>query len=60
MMQHPVDAQFIPFLMELLALVARSLNPELSDRAVSVFAGNFIIQIIRAQPDDEPEALNPE
>ena len=59
MTQGPQDARFIPFLMELLALIARWLNPDLSDRAVSVFAGDFILTITRAAPDEAEPSPSP-
>ena len=54
MTQGPQDTRFIPFLMELLSLVARWLNPELSDRVVAVFAGDFILNVTRADLGDTP------
>ena len=60
MTQGSQDTRFIPFLMELLSLVARWLNPELSDRVVAVFAGDFILNVTRAQPDAaEPGPVTP-
>ena len=54
MIQAPDDSQFIPFLMELLALIARWLNPDLSERQVAILAGDFLINGSRG-PADPPE-----
>ena len=58
MLQDPADdVSVTAFLKDLLSLVVRWLNPELSDRLVAVFAGDFILTITRAQPDEaEPES----
>lgn len=54
MIQAPQDSQFIPFLMELLSLIARWLNPELSDLQVAILAGDFLINVSRG-PAEETE-----
>ena len=40
--------------MELLSLIARWLNPELSDRQVAILAGDFLINVSRG-PAEETE-----
>ena len=54
MIQAPQDSQFIPFLMELLSLIARWLNPDLSERQVAILAGDFLINVSRG-PAEPPE-----
>lgn len=45
MVQTPNDSQFIPFLMEMLSLIARWLNPELSERQIAILAGDFLLNV---------------
>lgn len=52
MRQRPQDGQFIVFLVELLSMIVRWLNPELSESAVSGLARNFIVDVSRGNTGD--------
>ena len=44
----------IVFLMELLSLIARWLNPDLSDDIVAMLAGDFLLQVTGRRDNADP------
>lgn len=56
MIQRPQDGQFIVFLVELLSMIARWINPELSESAIAGLARDFIVNVSRGQTDDPGES----
>ena len=42
---------FIAFLMELLSLIGRWLNPEMSEQAIATLAGEYIRSLTTGQPE---------
>lgn len=42
---------FIAFLMELLSLIGRWVNPDMSEQEIAIFAGNVIRSLTTGQPE---------